>query len=298
VTIKPVCLVLTRPIWKGSEDPLVAALERLSQDATLGKFPRLRVISAPVQQLVAGEDLQACHQLELVAGLRTTAVQAALSEPEPRTRVGLIVATSPSSVDALARMPQTSGQLRAVILAPGRSWGVTGVGHASAQAMGAWLAKGGQTTGSLLAPPIDGDSGADAFLRWVDEVYPLPQQGASIILLEAQENQPTLAEALARRGFQVCRLAIYQRQSVPMLQLVCAADDLLCVLVSSSTVAENVVRAVESQGIDPGRIRWLTHHPLIADRLAACLKMPVVPLLDGLSAKEILSCLARLNLEV
>jgi uroporphyrinogen-III synthase len=296
VTTKPVYLVLTRPLWKGSEDPLVVSLERLSQGPIQADLPPLRVISAPVQQLVAGEDLQACRQLESAAGLRPTAAQALLSEP--RILAGLVVATSPSSVEALARMPLTSVRLRSIILAPDRPWSVTGVGHASAHALGAWLAQGGRATGALLAPPIEGGSGAEAFLRWVDETHPLPVQGAQMILLEAGENQPTLAQALTRRGFLVHRLAIYRRESVPMPKLPCAADDLVCVLVSSSSVAEDVVRAIYGQGIDPGRIRWLTHHPLIADRLAACLKMPVVPLLDGLSAKEILSCLARLNLKV
>lgn len=298
MTRQPVCLVLTRPVWQGSEDPLVGPLRQLVQDQNVEIFgSEIRVISAPIQRLVPGDDLQACQRLEAALALVSPVAHAAFSS-EPGAVAGLVVATSPSSVAALTHMPQTAGQLRALLGVSDGPWAVTGVGHASAQALVGWLAQEGQGAGRVLAFPVERGSGAQAFIQWLDEARPLHFPQAPVVLLEASDNQPTLSHALTARGFSVHRLDIYQRQPLPMPRLPCSPSDSLCVLVSSSAVVEPVLTELTAQGFDLKRVGWLTHHRLIADRLSARLGAQVVPVLEGLSAKEILSGLARLNFGV
>jgi len=298
VTRQPVCIVLTRPVWQGFEDPLVGPLRQLVQDQNAEIFgSEIRVISAPMQRLVPGDDLQACQRLEAALALVSPVAHAA-SSSEPGAVAGLVVATSPSSVAALTHMPQTDSQLRALLGPSDGPWAVTGVGHASAQAMVGWLVLEGQGAGRVLAFPVERGSGAQAFIQWLDETRPLHFPQAPVVLLEASDNQPTLAHALTARGFSVHRLDIYQRQPVSMPHLPCSPSDSLCVLVSSSALVEPVLTELTAQGISPKRVGWLTHHSLIAERLSARLGTQVVPVLEGLSAKEILSGLARLNFGV
>lgn len=299
--IRRVCLVLTRPVWQGSEDPLIGPLRQLVQEQNAEIFGgEIRVVSAPVQQLVPGDDRKACQQLKAVLTFGPVADHSVLSKPS--AVLGLVVATSPSSVAALRHMPQTAGQLRALL---GGSacpwpypWAVTGVGHASSLALADWLGQPGQETARVLSFPPERGSGAQAFIQWFDETCPLHFPRAPVVLLEANDNQPTLAHALTARGFSVHRLNIYQRQPLPMPRLPCSPTDGLCVLVSSSALVEPVLSELMAQGIDSKRMVWLTHHSLIADRLSARLGTRVVPVLEGLSAKEILSGLARLNFGV
>jgi len=287
---RSVCLVLTRPLWNGSEDALIGPLQEI------GLVPGLRVLSAPLQLLSPGSDQAISDQLMTLLSPDPAEKPAGVNSSSMSHCGGLVVATSPSSVEALARLPQTAHQLQLLISQTVCPWAVTGVGQASAQALAQWLGLQERTGPRSFIPPADFGSGVQVFLQWFDQTRPVQNRGDPVLLLEAATNQPTLARAVAERGFIAHRLGLYSRQSQPMPKINLGSSEALCVLVSSSALVSAAVEGLQAQGIDPKGVYWLTHHSVIADSLTTAVGMPVPPLLDGLSEQQILSGLARLNL--
>ena len=284
MTTQPVCLVLTRPLWQGAPDTLADELLAGARSALPAEWS-LRVVSAPLQRLVSmSEGLQSPAPLPMGAARR------------------LLVATSPASVEALQILPTAGTALFTQIAAdPGR-WVLTGVGEASCTALAHWF-----ETQRLLAPdlalpapevwrmPSALGSGADPFLRWLRLPLSALSGATDALLLEAQGNQPVLAEGLASLGVSCQRHAIYRREACPMPVIAPRASEGLGLVVSSSTVVEAAIAGLTAQSLNPCRVVWMTHHPRIAQALTAALGIEIAPMLEGLDASQILSGMARLN---
>lgn len=314
MTTQPVCLVLTRPIWKGSEDPLLAALHALTKGFSKPLPARLRLVSAPLQTLAPAHDQTVCD------GLTDFLQSLVISPTEPRDSQashsrraefvsGLLVATSPSCVDALSRLPGTNHVLRQCLQQSQHGWVVTGVGHGSAEAIAGHFGRDAPSSplSRMVTPefPEEAGSGAQAFLQWLHQVGLAEGSGRPALLLEGHGNQPTIAERLATDGWRVQRVPLYSRHAQTMASLMPSApeaastsgNEVFCVVVSSSALVEPAVQGIAAQGVALSAVRWLTHHEAIAQRLSVATGSLVSPLLLGLSAEQILSCLARLNFD-
>lgn len=288
MTKQPVCLVLTRPLWQGAPDTLADELQA-NAGLALPSHWSLRVVSAPLQRLIpiAAKDLQRPAPLPLDAGLR------------------MLVATSPASVEALGALPSTAEAIRAQIAtAPGR-WVLTGVGEASCSALVRWFAaqQPPVAQSAVVVPevwymPAALGSGAEPFLRWLASKPLALPDGADALLLEAQGNQPVLAEGLASLGVPSQRLTLYRREACLMPMISPQVAEGLGLVVSSSTLVDAAIAGLTAQAINPRGVVWMTHHPRIAKALTAALSVEIVPMLEGLDASQILSGLARLNFRV
>lgn len=289
MTTQPVCLVLTRPLWQGAPDILAGELLAGARQVLPAHWS-LRVVSAPLQRLIP--------------------LGQAPYEPEPlHAGVGrrLLVATSPASVEALGILPTPGAALSAQIAADPSRWVLTGVGEASCTALLNWFeSQRPNTSHTALAPqapevwrmPAPLGSGAEPFLRWLSDRTAALSEGAEARLLEAQENQPLLAEGLASLGVPSRRLALYRRVACPMPMIAPRASEGVGLVVSSSTVVESAIAGLTAQALNPRGVVWMTHHPRIAEALTAALGIEIAPMIEGLGALQILSGMARLNFRV
>jgi len=221
----------------------------------------------------------------------------------------LLVATSPASVEALEILPSAGAAFFAQIAEDPNRWVLTGVGEASYTALVHWFEKQ-----RLLAPhlalhraphlpevwrmPTAQGSGAEPFLRWLAQESPRRFEGMEALLLEAQGNQPVLAEGLASLGVPCQRLALYRRVASPMPTIAPRASEGLGLVVSSSTLVEAAIAGLTAQAFNPRGVVWMTHHPRIAQALTVALGIEIAPMLEGLGAAQILSGMARLNFRV
>ncbi|MFZ9314737.1 MAG: uroporphyrinogen-III synthase [Burkholderiaceae bacterium] len=287
MTTQSVCLVLTRPLWQGAPDILADELQAAAR-TSLPAHWSLRVVSAPLQRLIP----------------LTEARYLPTPLPTGEGR-GLLVATSPASVEALLASPEVGAGLGAEIAKdPGR-WVLTGVGEASVSALEHWFqtrphaaSPGASGRPEVWRMPTDLGSGAEPFLQWLSHRRSLLCTGTTAVLLEAQENQPVLAEGLASLGIPTQRLRFYRRVSCPMPMIAPRASEVVGLVISSSTVVDAAIAGLRAQAVEPLEAVWMTHHPRIAQALTAALGIEITPLLEGLSALQILSGMARLNFRV
>ncbi len=240
---RPVITValLARPEWRG-----------LHADHPAPADPR--IWAAPLQYLILEQDPSGRLQSELTA----------FTSKEPST--GWVVMTSPASVIAFAHWmahhasPWVSSLTRFAAVGSGTAEQMRRSGIGSDRV----IVVGGEA------------SSADALTTVNTIAAQLKTEGASwkdqsFVVVGGIGNRPTLSESLRAQGASVMTLPLYARQDVdwpePIWARLKALPKETAVVVTSSTVIDQLIKALVTHQIDPVSLVWATHHATIAARL-------------------------------
>ena len=231
----PRLALLTRPQWQGEETPRLG-------DA--------RLLHAPLQTLercpVAIADLEAIF----VA-------------PDP-----WLVCTSPASVQALqAWLKEFGNHLLAI---PGLRFAAVGSGTRDQLAKRLAV-----ESRQIICPPSDEAADANGLLAVFDSIQRtegFDWSAQTLLIVEGQNNRPTLGDGLRARGAEVIAVGFYARhdqdwESTIWDRFKQYAHSELAVIVTSTGVIDRLLGQCRARGIDPTQLLWCTQHPTIAARL-------------------------------
>jgi uroporphyrinogen-III synthase len=93
-----------------------------------------------------------------------------------------------------------------------------------------------------------------------------------LLIVEGQNNRPTLGDGLRARGAEVIAVGFYARhdrdwESTIWDRFKQYAHSELAVIVTSTGVIDRLLGQCRARGIDPTQLLWCTQHPTIAARL-------------------------------
>lgn len=250
-------VLMARPQWQGS-DP---------QHAALHADPRL--IAAPLQEL------------ELCTPARgpLQALQAAAAP--------WLLLTSPASVQALAQwmlaleinLFQITGLRIAAVGAGTRQELADVFAHDPASTFSKALATDSSPAAADLQQVVTSGANekADArsLLVALDDVQRQEQfawRDQTFLLVQGEDNRPTLHDGLSQRKAKVIDLIAYRRRDIdwPAARwadlAACTAGD-YGVVVTSTAMADRLVKLFNTHAIPPEHVVWCTQHAAIADRI-------------------------------
>lgn len=189
-----------------------------------------------------------------------------------------LVLTSPASVQALAQwMAATQIDLMRI---PGLRIAAVGAGTRNGLAEMSLRQAGGENPGPLnlqtvITSAASDKANAHALLQALDGVQQQEHfdwKDQTILIVQGQDNRPTLHDGFLDRQARVTVLNAYRRQDVEWPSLIwtdIAASDTgeVGVVVTSTTVVDRLLKAFHDHRINPIKVVWCTQHAAIAEKL-------------------------------
>jgi len=187
-----------------------------------------------------------------------------------------LVCTSPASVQALeARLREFGSDM---LRLPRLRFAAVGSGTR------AQLAKRlGDESHPMVCPLSDETADANGLLGAFDSIQ--QSEGfvwseQTVLIVEGQNNRPTLSDGLEARGAEVKAVGFYTRHDQDWNATIWSKftqypHTEVAVIVTSSGVLDRLINQCRMRGIDPTQLLWCTQHATIAARLqqAGCQRL-------------------------